>query len=135
MASDADSQADHPAGAGRGGGLHASLEGLLVAGDDHLAGGVVAGDADVAAAVLADAGADVLDLGGLEPQDGRHAARATGAGIVHELAALLDQQQGLLKLERAGGDERAELAQAVAGDEGRLADAPLQRAECGHTGG
>ena len=89
------------------GGLLGLLERAALAGQDDLAGGVVVGDGD--AGGLGDR-LGVLDRAA---QQGEHRAGVVGLG--HQLAAQHDEPEGVVELEHAGGGQRADLAERVAG--------------------
>ena len=59
------------------------------------------------------------DARGPRPIDRGHAAGPMVALFFHEPPALADEAQRVAEVERAGGDQRGVLAEAVAGDEAR----------------
>ncbi len=92
------------------------------AGEDDLAGRVVVGDGD--AAGLGDL-PRVLEA---RADEGQHRAVA---GLAHQAAAQDDELERVVALEHAGGDERGQLAERVAGAEAR---AQVERVPADHRG-
>ena len=96
-------------------------------GDDHLPGRVQVGRRHHLA--LRRLGARRGDRLGVEAEDRGHRAVADRHGLLHEAAARAHRAHRVGKVERAGGDVRAVLAQAVAGVEVRARSrAPRGRA-------
>ena len=87
---------------------------LGVAGEDHLAGGVVVGDRQ-----LEFAGDFLDDLVGAAER-GDHAAGTDLRGLVHQAAADRGEAQAGARRQGARGDQGRELAERVAGVEGRV---------------
>ncbi len=90
------------------GGLLGLRELVARAGEDDLAGGVVVGDGD----------AGGLGDRARSPPRSRRRARASSrrvVGLGHQLAAQHDEAQRVVALEHAGGGERGQLAERVAG--------------------
>ena len=119
MRGDADAQRHDRARAGLADQLDGPIERGSLAGDDELLGRVRVGHADDAAGFARGALAGALELGAVETVDRGHAARTMVAGLLHQPAALADQPQRVAEVQRAGGDQRGVLAQAVASDEAR----------------
>ena len=89
-----------------------ALDGRLVAGDDDLAGAVVVGDvADLALRRLAG------DLGGnldLEADERRHGADAYGRRVLHSVAADAQEPRRVVELQASSSGKRRVLAERVA---------------------
>ncbi len=98
-----------------------NLQGLrqrrVITGDDHLTGAVVIGNLHHPAGERARLGAHRVYRGGIERQNGGHAARRRLIGLAHELAAQTHETQAVTKTEHARDYQRAVFPQTVSGDE------------------
>jgi hypothetical protein len=121
-----DLELDRPLRSGLLGLRAAFVDGGILAGDDDLARAVVVGrpDAD-------DLAAERLDDLVLEAEDRRHRAWMLARGLGHREPALPDERDRLDGVERLGRRQRGELADRVPDDDVRM-DPPLaQRREDG----
>ena len=90
-------------------GLAGRLDRVERAGEHELARRVVVGDGQ------AEAGGQRAHRVGVAAEHGHHAARARCAASRHRGGALVDERDGVLELQRPGGDEGRVLAQRVPG--------------------
>ncbi len=110
----ADGEDDGLPGTGGFGEIGGALHGGGVSGDDDLVGGVEIGGADDFA--LGGFGEDGIEFALGEFEEGGHGAESGGNGLLHVLAAVADEADGVGKVEGSGGDEGGVFAEAVAGD-------------------
>ena len=90
-----------------------SLYGGRVSGDHDLIGRIqVRGAHNLA---LSSFGEDAVEFALRQFEQGRHGAHTGRDGLLHKLAALADEANGVREIEGAGGDERGVFAEAVAG--------------------
>lgn len=109
-----DGEGNDPFGAGGLGEFHGAVDGGGVAGDDDLVRRIIVGGGDDFA--LGSFGEESVQGAFREFEEGGHGADPGGDGLLHELAALADDADGVGKVEGAGGDEGGVFAEGVAGD-------------------
>ena len=101
--------------------LAGALDGTDVTGNDHLGRGIEVDGRHFLALIAAGYRASLI-AGGLhvsigQPQDGGHAAGTHGHGFLHGLRAQSHEFHGRIQVQRARGDQRRVLTQAVTGHE------------------
>ncbi|MNE48335.1 hypothetical protein D3C80_1427910 [compost metagenome] len=120
----ADRQRQRALGAGSLAGFHGALDSGLGASDHDLAWRVEVDRADHFA--LGCFSADPHDDSVVQTEDCRHGALPGRYSLLHELATTLDQLDRVAQAQAASGNQRAVLAQAVAGNESRTRTALCQ---------
>ena len=119
--------------------LAGALDGTHVTGNDHL-GRCIEVDGRhflvlIAAGHRASLVAGGLHIGIGQPQDGGHAACTHGHGFLHGLRAQSHEFHGRIQVQRACGDQRRVLTQAVTGHEvGLRATFSAPGSQIGHAG-